>query len=161
VTQGHVHKSLLDKAWTGWQRERVAKLHQSVVGGVLRAVEIVLDEFALLRWTIPMARERVNVFDRNRMCETDPGALVKATLLQKSITVQDVAYVGQTRTAGSAPEVVKQPEYVRLLWLQTRVAARQSTEPREQPPSSGRAMAPDSARQPAGAARALQRSSEA
>ena len=56
------------------------------------------------------------------MCETDPGALVKATLLQKSITVQYVAYVRYARTAGAAAEVVKQPEHVRPVALQTRVA---------------------------------------
>src|SRR5438067_1657339 len=55
------------------------------------------------------------------MCETDPGALVKATLLQKSITVQYVAYVRYARTAGAAAEVVKQPEHVRPVGLQTRV----------------------------------------
>ena len=94
------------------------------------------------------------------MCETDPGALVKATLLQKSITVQYVAYVRYARTAGAAAEVVKQPEYVRPVGLQTRVA-RQSIARREQQPSSGRARAPDFAHRPGGAVRALQRSWEA
>ena len=56
------------------------------------------------------------------MCETDPGALAKAALLQKSITVHNVAYVGNTRTAGAAAEIVKQGKYIRPVELQIRVA---------------------------------------
>ena len=63
------------------------ELHQSVIHGVRRAVEIGLDEFSLFGWTIPIARERINVFDWKRMCETDPGALVIAELLQNAIAV--------------------------------------------------------------------------
>ena len=47
------------------------------------------------------------------MCEADPGALVKATLLQKSITVQYVAYLRYTRTAGvdNALAADKSPQF--------------------------------------------------
>src|SRR5205814_10316489 len=55
VTQRHVHESFLDEAWTGRQRESVTELHEAVVGGVLRAIEIVLNEIALFPRTIPIA----------------------------------------------------------------------------------------------------------
>jgi hypothetical protein len=73
VAQGNVHKAPFNEAWTGGQREPIAELHQSVISGVLRAVEIALDEFALFRWTIPIARERINVFDGKRMSAGDFG----------------------------------------------------------------------------------------